>query len=230
MRPPACFARRSTSAIPCSPAESPTAVRAALRRISRGSSRAARRTGRVRAATSRRATSSPGSTATRGTSASSRSSRCARRASRSPRRTSRSKASTSCPGHRPLQQAEEVDRDGTRIGVITGSAYDLFLTRGLKHASLVRLAGPDEVLSRCSRARVDLIAGVKPALEADARRVPGSRLLPRGVHVDPAGDGHAARARGRCGLHRAHSSRTPSARACSPSSSHAIASRAASLA
>ena len=82
------------------------------------------------------------------------------------------------PGTSPLQHAADVDRDGTRIGVITGSAYDLFLTRGLQHASLVRLAGPDEVLQSLLDARVDLIAGVKPALEADARRVPGSRLLP----------------------------------------------------
>ena len=82
------------------------------------------------------------------------------------------------PGTSPLQHAADVDRDGTRIGVITGSAYDLFLTRGLQHASLVRLAGPDEVLQSLLDARVDLIAGVKPALEADARRVPGSRLMP----------------------------------------------------
>jgi polar amino acid transport system substrate-binding protein len=42
-------------------------------------------------------------------------------------------------------RADEVDRAGTRIGVIEGSAYDLFLTRGLKEAKLVRRPGPDEV-------------------------------------------------------------------------------------
>jgi polar amino acid transport system substrate-binding protein len=82
------------------------------------------------------------------------------------------------PAASPLQHAADVDRDGARIGVIAGSAYDLFLTRGLKHAHLVRLAGPEEVLQSLLDARVDLVAGVKPALEADARRVPGSRLLP----------------------------------------------------
>lgn len=77
-----------------------------------------------------------------------------------------------------LQHAADVDRAGTRIGVIVDSAYDLFLTRALEHATLVRLPGPDEVRQALVDGRVDLIAGVKPALEADARRVPGSRMLP----------------------------------------------------
>ena len=82
------------------------------------------------------------------------------------------------PPSSPLRHAGEVDRDGTRIGVIAGSAYDLFLTRALAQASLVRLPGPAQVLEALLGARVDLIAGVRPALETDARRVPGSRLLP----------------------------------------------------
>lgn len=77
-----------------------------------------------------------------------------------------------------LQHVADVDRDGMRIGVIVDSAYDLFLTRGLKHASLTRLPGPEAVLEALQARRVDLIAGVRPALEADARRVTGSRLLP----------------------------------------------------
>src|SRR6185503_21338447 len=48
------------------------------------------------------------------------------------------------PAGSSLSHADEVDRAGARIGVIAGSAYDLFLTRGLKHAELVRRAGPNE--------------------------------------------------------------------------------------
>jgi polar amino acid transport system substrate-binding protein len=81
------------------------------------------------------------------------------------------------PASSALVHADEVDRAGTRIGVIEGSAYDLFLTRGLKHAELVRRPGPDEVRRELVQGGVDLIAGVKPALEADARVVAGSRLL-----------------------------------------------------
>ena len=82
------------------------------------------------------------------------------------------------PAASALRHAPDVDREATRIGVIAGSAYDLFLSRGLAHASLVRLAGPQEVLESLLEGRVDLIAGVKPALEADLPRAPGSRLLP----------------------------------------------------
>ena len=38
----------------------------------------------------------------------------------------------------PLQSSDEVDRAGVRIGVREGSAYDLFLTRSLEHAEIVR--------------------------------------------------------------------------------------------
>ena len=82
------------------------------------------------------------------------------------------------PSTSMLRSAAEVDRSGTRIGVIVGSAYDLFLTRELKHASLLRLPGPEAVVDALTRGEVNLIAGVKPQLEADARRVEGSRLLP----------------------------------------------------
>ena len=42
------------------------------------------------------------------------------------------------PTNSSLRTVEEVDRDGVRIAVNKGSAYDLFLTRTLKHAQLVR--------------------------------------------------------------------------------------------
>ena len=42
------------------------------------------------------------------------------------------------PGQSPLIAVAEVDRPGVRIGVKLGSAYDLFLTRTLRHATVVR--------------------------------------------------------------------------------------------
>ena len=82
------------------------------------------------------------------------------------------------PAASSLRSPAEVDRDGARIGVIVGSAYDLFLTRQLKHASLLRLPSPQAVVDALGKGDVDLMAGVKPALEADLARVAGSRLLP----------------------------------------------------
>ncbi|MGH8712921.1 MAG: ABC transporter substrate-binding protein [Casimicrobiaceae bacterium] len=78
----------------------------------------------------------------------------------------------------PLRGNDEVDRPGTRIGVIVGSAYDLFLSRELRQATIVRDASFDAVLNLWTAGMLDCIAGVKPQLEAAARRVPGLRLLP----------------------------------------------------
>jgi polar amino acid transport system substrate-binding protein len=83
------------------------------------------------------------------------------------------------PASSTLHDAADVDRAGTRVGVIVQSAYDLFLTRELKQATLTRLAGPDEVVAALRGGQVDLVAGVRPQLEADLARVPGSRLLPQ---------------------------------------------------
>jgi polar amino acid transport system substrate-binding protein len=77
-----------------------------------------------------------------------------------------------------MQAVADVDRAGVRIGVIVGSAYDLFLTRELKQAGLVRAASSDAVMALWTAGQLDCVAGVKPQLQADAARVPGLRLLP----------------------------------------------------
>ena len=78
----------------------------------------------------------------------------------------------------PLQRNEEVDRPGTRVAVGRGSAYDLFLTRELKSASLVRAPTSPEVTHLFLARKLEVAAGVKQQLEADAQRVGGVRLLP----------------------------------------------------
>jgi len=78
----------------------------------------------------------------------------------------------------PLQRNEEVDRPGTRVAVGRGSAYDLFLTRELKSASLVRAPTSPEVTNLFLAQKLEVAAGVKQQLEADAKRVGGVRLLP----------------------------------------------------
>lgn len=78
----------------------------------------------------------------------------------------------------PLVRNEDVDRSGTRVVVGRGSAYDLFLTRELKAASLVRAPTSPEVTDLFIAQNLDVAAGVKQQLEADARRIGGVRLLP----------------------------------------------------
>jgi polar amino acid transport system substrate-binding protein len=77
-----------------------------------------------------------------------------------------------------LQRNEEVDRAGTRIVVGRGSAYDLFLTRELKAAALVRAPTSPAVTDEFLAQKLEVAAGVKQQLEADAKRVGGVRLLP----------------------------------------------------
>lgn len=76
------------------------------------------------------------------------------------------------------QSNQEVDREGTRVVVGAGSAYDLFLSRELKHATLVRAPDSQAVVSLFVEQGHDVAAGVKQQLQADAQRHPGHRLLP----------------------------------------------------
>ena len=78
----------------------------------------------------------------------------------------------------PLRGNEEVDRPGTRVAVGRGSAYDLFLTRELKSATLVRAPTSPEVTDLFLAQNLEVAAGVRQQLEADAKRVGGVRLLP----------------------------------------------------
>jgi polar amino acid transport system substrate-binding protein len=70
------------------------------------------------------------------------------------------------PDQSPLRTVAEVDRPGVRIGVKKGSAYDLFLTRTLRHATLVRgsegtaefIAGPLEAAAGVREPMTEFVA------------------------------------------------------------------------
>ena len=78
----------------------------------------------------------------------------------------------------PLQRNEEVDRPEHSIVVGKGSAYDLFLTREIKQAKLVRSPTSPTVVDMFVAEKHDVAAGVKQQLELDAKRLPDLRLLP----------------------------------------------------
>ena len=52
------------------------------------------------------------------------------------------------PPGSPLKSIADVDREGVRIAISGKSAYDLYLTRNLKHAQLVKRQGPERVVTR----------------------------------------------------------------------------------
>ncbi len=77
----------------------------------------------------------------------------------------------------PIRRNEEVDRPGIRVAVGKGSAYDLYLSREIKQATLERAPTSPAVVDYFVANRLEVAAGVKQQLEADAKRVPGMRLL-----------------------------------------------------
>ena len=76
-----------------------------------------------------------------------------------------------------IKSISDVDREGMRIAVSARSAYDLYLSRTLKHAKLFRAEGIDASYELFLKERLDVLAGLKPRLVSDAEKNPGSRVL-----------------------------------------------------
>src|SRR5262250_113637 len=81
------------------------------------------------------------------------------------------------PARSPLRAIADIDREGVRVGISLGSAYDLFLSRSLQHAELVRAPNPNGAFELIVSGKVDVVAGVKQHLIANAAKLPGSRVL-----------------------------------------------------
>ena len=77
----------------------------------------------------------------------------------------------------PIQSNSEVDHADMRVAVGKGSAYDLFLSRELKHAQIVRAPSSPAVVQTFLDQGLEVAAGVKQQLEKDAAKTTGLRLL-----------------------------------------------------
>jgi polar amino acid transport system substrate-binding protein len=86
-------------------------------------------------------------------------------------------ASYLVPAGSPIRTMDDVDRVGVRIATAAKSAYDLYLTRTLKHAELVRAQGIDASYKLFVEEKLDVLSGLKPRLIADSQKLPGSRVL-----------------------------------------------------
>ena len=73
---------------------------------------------------------------------------------------------------------DEIDKSGIRIGVAERSAYDLFLTRTLKSAELVRAKGLDASYELFVNEKLDALAGLRPKLMEENEKMAGSTILP----------------------------------------------------
>ena len=77
----------------------------------------------------------------------------------------------------PLQRVEDVDREGIRVAVGQKTAYDLYLTRTVKHAELVRAPSSAAALDMFVETRLDAAAGVRQPLVRFAESRPGLRVM-----------------------------------------------------
>nr|WP_133995941.1 transporter substrate-binding domain-containing protein [Streptomyces sp. 846.5] len=78
------------------------------------------------------------------------------------------------PRSSALATVADVDRAGVRIGVKRGSAYDLFLSRTLQHASVVRgEEGVDEFLAQ----ELEVAAGIRQPMTEFVAAHPEYRLI-----------------------------------------------------
>lgn len=77
-----------------------------------------------------------------------------------------------------IQRNEDVDCLGVTVAVGHGSAYDLYLSRHLVNATIVRAPTSPKVVDFFQDHEIAVAAGVKQQLQADAARIGGLRLLP----------------------------------------------------
>jgi len=81
------------------------------------------------------------------------------------------------PAGSPIQSIGDVDQPGVRIAVSNRAAYDLYLTRTLKHATLHRAEGLPGAVELFVAEKLDALAGLRPALNENAEKIPGARIL-----------------------------------------------------
>lgn len=77
----------------------------------------------------------------------------------------------------PITTNEQVDQPGVTVAVGKGSAYDLFLTRELHRATIVRIPTSPAVVQGFLDQKLSVAAGVKQQLEKDAAKAGGLRIL-----------------------------------------------------
>jgi len=81
------------------------------------------------------------------------------------------------PANSSIKSLEDVDKPGVKIVVKERAAYDLWLTENLKNASLVRTASMDESFLVFQQDSHDALAGLRPRLLDDAKKLSGSSLM-----------------------------------------------------
>jgi polar amino acid transport system substrate-binding protein len=82
-----------------------------------------------------------------------------------------------------LKRVADVDRPGVRIAVAAKSAYDLYLSRTIKQATLVQVQGMEAAAERFVKDKLDVLAGLKPALLEFMPSYPDAKLVDGNFYV-----------------------------------------------
>jgi polar amino acid transport system substrate-binding protein len=82
------------------------------------------------------------------------------------------------PANSPHRSVADVDRAGSRIAVRGGSAYDLWLARNIKQATVLRSDTADGPFDQFVAEGLDALAGLRPQLLQDVAKLPGGKILP----------------------------------------------------
>ncbi|MEZ5856630.1 MAG: ABC transporter substrate-binding protein [Hyphomicrobiaceae bacterium] len=81
------------------------------------------------------------------------------------------------PAGSKIQTIADVDKPGVRISVTGRSAYGLYLENNIKHAELVRTDSLDASFEKFVNEKLDVLAGLRPRLIDDVKKLPGARIL-----------------------------------------------------
>jgi polar amino acid transport system substrate-binding protein len=81
------------------------------------------------------------------------------------------------PPGSPIASLAEVDRPGVRIASTARAAYDLWLERNIREATVIRTDSIDDAFRRFVDDGLDVLAGLRPRLLKDVEALPGARIL-----------------------------------------------------
>jgi len=81
------------------------------------------------------------------------------------------------PRDSPITTIAQVDQPGIRIAVTARAAYDLWLERNIQQAKLLRAESLDGAFALFQEQGLEVLAGLRPRLIADAAALPGARIL-----------------------------------------------------
>src|ERR1044072_7415574 len=89
------------------------------------------------------------------------------------------------PGGSSISTMTDVDRPGIRVAVQEKSQPDVFLSRTLKNAEIVRAPSLGGAMEALKSGRADVMASIKPTLFEMSNQLPGSRVLDGRPGIDP---------------------------------------------